>query len=161
MSILEQLTGAQSAHEKADLALEHLAEQSECLARIVTNTEAHVLEQTYQRIPFVGTADATGLVRVVLQVPQSIGWDLVSVAAIGTAAGNLSVFVGSEDGTGLVATLPVPAAPFRSSYQFQGEESCPSGVQVVILVESQVAGQDVRGNLKVNVLPESNARMRS
>lgn len=162
MSILEHLNGqVLNAHEKADACLAHLADQSDLLARIAEQTEADSNRQTYQRIPFVGTADAAGLVRVVLQVPQSIGWDLVSFAVIGTAAGNASLFLGNEDGTGLILTQAIPAAPFRMSYIFAGEESVPSGQQVTILIETQVVAQDVRGNLKVNILPEASARMRN
>lgn len=160
MSLFEGITGQLGdAHDKADVALGHLADQAHLLGVIAQNTEASLLRQTYQRIPFVATADATGVARVVLQVPQGIAWDLISVAGVGTAAGNLSLFIGNEDGTGLVTTVPVPATPFRVSYTFPGEESCPQGVQITILVEGQTVGADFRGNLKVNVLPEAHAKM--
>lgn len=161
MGIMEHLNGqVLNAHEKADAALELLAVHAECLARIATNTESEVLRQTYQRVPFTMDIDGTGVGRTVLQVPQGIGWDLVSFAVVGLAAGNFAIYLGSEDGVGLLYGKAIPAAPFRLSDIFAGEEYVPQGQQVVIVCDTQTAGGQVRGNLKVNILPEGQSEPR-
>lgn len=163
MSFMDQMIAPHlsQAHDKADAIIAQLADHSDRLATIAENTEAQVLRKTYQRVPFVGTADAGGNVVIPIQVPQGIGWDLVSFSVIGTAAGNFAIYLGNVDGTGLVYAKAVPATPFRLADIFAGEEYAPAGGQITIAMDGQTPSQDVRGNLKVNVLAEGAARMRS
>lgn len=161
MSIFDNLQGhALSAHEKADAALRHLETQGGVLAEIAQHTEAALDRQTAQRVPFVMDVDAGGVGRAILQVPQGIAWGMTSFAFVGNAAGNFAIYMGSEDGNGLLAVLAIPAAPSRLSGLFAGEEYIPQGGQVIVTADGQTPGTQVRGNLKVAVQGEGQSGMK-
>lgn len=152
MGFFDQLPGAVSdAHAKADSILHELGQQTDALSQIVENTTETSYRDRVHRIPIANVPVAGGSAVAILDAPQGIAWNLMSIAgdsAVTAAGVEVRVYLNTADAFNLIKVIR-PTDTGRWSADFPADEYVPEGGRLVVEWVGQGAQVAVNANIKV------------